>query len=317
MEFFYIAIKGILSFIIMVAFGAISLYSVRVMIASRMAEHGLDNAGMASAVRRAGVLTGAFIAGVGAGMNVFMPPQGVEAFNIASMTEALTDLLFVTLFVMISTRINDNLVFHHVDNDRAIAHSGFGIGMIEGAMALATGLVAAASVYGEGPWWSSILYFVVSQGFLMVGIKALLKLHDLNQTDLADGKHVEQSIEVGLWTIGFGAMIAVSAAGDTSSSVFYAPKAQLILGEKWAQTVFYATVYDVGLVIFLFVFQALMAAMAYALLSMLFRKKGERLFYKRHEADCVGESALTVARYAMIVMSAAFGLMVGAAIRFS
>jgi len=83
------------------------------------------------------------------------------------------DGMFVLVFVMTARIIFDAVVIHDLDNDQAIKDGNKAVGFVEAGGYIATGVIAFSSFHGEGgPWYSSLVFFVLGQVVLLAMVRA-------------------------------------------------------------------------------------------------------------------------------------------------
>jgi len=122
-----------------------------------------------------------------------------------------------TLFIVSSLFITDRLVLPGVDNLRKIANGTVAVGMVEFGMLVSTGIIAFASIVGEGGGWlSSIIYFVVGQItlVLLVLIYERVLIRNFNIVEAIGGNNVAAGIYLGGKLIAYALILKTAIAGN-------------------------------------------------------------------------------------------------------
>ncbi len=148
--------------------------------------------------RRAGLYLGTAIAMYGA---VVGQSKGFASDTLS----LLTDGVMITVFMIIARAVNDNLIVRGIDNNRAIEKGNATVGIVEAGSYIATGIIAYASVTGEGgPWWSSLAYFVLGQVVLI----SVMALYEKNTAWSVIDNIRKDNVSAGLMLAGI--MISIS-----------------------------------------------------------------------------------------------------------
>jgi uncharacterized membrane protein YjfL (UPF0719 family) len=108
------------------------------------------------------------------------------------------------ILLNISIIFNDKVILRHFSvRKEIIDDQNEGTGVIEGAMAVATGMIIMGSVYGDGNWLTLFAYWIIGQILLMVTLWVYNAITPYNIHE-----HIEKdNIAVGIGAA--GAMIAI------------------------------------------------------------------------------------------------------------
>lgn len=110
------------------------------------------------------------------------------------------------ILLNVSVIINDKLILRHFSvRKEIIEDQNAGTGVVEGAMAVATGLIIMGSVYGDGSWLTLFVYWVIGQ---------LLLILTLWVYDLITPYKIHEEIEKDNVAVGVGAAGAMIAIGN-------------------------------------------------------------------------------------------------------
>ena len=113
-------------------------------------------------LRRAGLYLG-----VGIGMIGSLSGSNGSFANEVLLT--IWDGVLISVFLVVARFVSDMVLLPAIDNDHAIQNGNVAVGLIEAGGYVATGLIAYASFTGEGgPWWSTLVYFVLGQVALLI-----------------------------------------------------------------------------------------------------------------------------------------------------
>jgi uncharacterized membrane protein YjfL (UPF0719 family) len=114
-----------------------------------------SKAGIPLSIRRAGIFLSLLIGSLGVvNSNIYM--------QILDQT-----LLFIFLFSAIY--LSDKILFNKVSNTKEIINGNLSLAISEFGLFVSTGIIAYASFNGEGPWYTSIVFFILGQlTFLLI-----------------------------------------------------------------------------------------------------------------------------------------------------
>lgn len=96
--------------------------------------------------------------------------------------------IFIVFYMFISSANNEYVIFKNFDNLQALKDQNKAIGLLEGTLFIATGIIAYGSFEGEGPVFSSILFFLLGQIAMIIMILIYAKLHKNIKEEIMKGK---------------------------------------------------------------------------------------------------------------------------------
>jgi len=105
--------------------------------------------GLATSIKRAGIFIGLMIGSLGV--------------LSKSLTEQACDQLLLLIFMLIAIVISDKILFSKISNKEEVFKGNISLAISEFGLFLGTGIIAYGSFYGEGPWYSSIVFFLLGQ----------------------------------------------------------------------------------------------------------------------------------------------------------
>ncbi len=127
------------------------------------ADHEIEvSRNMAVAFRRAGLYLAigiAMFAAVGS-------DNGASTFVEDLLIQALDGVL-IMVFLFVAMLINDKFILRNINNDEAVKENNIAVGLVEFGAYIATGLIAYGSFSDVGPWYSSIVFFILGQAVLI------------------------------------------------------------------------------------------------------------------------------------------------------
>ncbi|MBF0369052.1 MAG: DUF350 domain-containing protein [Magnetococcales bacterium] len=124
-----------------------------------------ENSNLAVGLRRGG-LYGAIAIGMYGSVS-----SGISQGFMADLTVLALDGILIVLFTMLCGTLNDKVIIDGIDNDQAVLEGNIAVGLTEAGGYLATGLIMYGAVSGEGgPWWGSMVWFVLGQLALLTMI---------------------------------------------------------------------------------------------------------------------------------------------------
>jgi len=79
----------------------------------------------------------------------------------------LMESVLLLIFMQIGLIVANKIIFSKLKNDISIKNRNISVGIVEFGLFIATGIIAYISFVGDGPFYSSIIYFLLGQ-ILMV-----------------------------------------------------------------------------------------------------------------------------------------------------
>lgn len=117
---------------------------------------------MAVSFRRAGLYMA-----IGIGMFAAVgADNGTSGFFDNILLQSLDGFLIIT-FLFLAMYINDKFILKGINNDEALKNNNIAVGLVEFGAYIATGLIAYGSFADSGPWYSSIVFFILGQAVLI------------------------------------------------------------------------------------------------------------------------------------------------------
>jgi uncharacterized membrane protein YjfL (UPF0719 family) len=169
----------------------------------------------ALALRRAGLYAGALIGAAAIAKNA-SDWYLSGALDLGHIGELLASMALLLGFMFTALKAADWLLLSNVNNDRAIANNNLAVGIAEGGILLATGLVAYGSLLGEGHLLSSVVFFVVGQAvFIVVAYAMEYVIHPSHsaKSDLENGCVRSAALVVSMF-LAVGLFVQNGIAGD-------------------------------------------------------------------------------------------------------
>ncbi len=162
------------------------------------------------AFRRGGIYLGTSIGMIGALL-------GSSKGFVNDMLWLSIDGLLIIGFMLITRMVNDKFIISGIDNDKAVKDGNTAVGIAEGANYVATGVIACASLMGTGPWYSTIVYFLLGQITLvaMVTFYELITPYDV--VDDINAGNVAAGTMLGGMLIAFSLVLRGAIAGPFTS----------------------------------------------------------------------------------------------------
>ncbi|NQY95354.1 MAG: DUF350 domain-containing protein [Campylobacteraceae bacterium] len=128
------------------------------------ADHEIVSAqNMAVSFRRAGL----YLA-IGIGMFAAAGSDSTSSGFIDSLLLQIVDGILIMFFLFCAMYINDKFILKNINNDEALKNNNIAVGLVEFGAYVATGLIAYGSFADTGPWYSSIVFFILGQSVLVV-----------------------------------------------------------------------------------------------------------------------------------------------------
>jgi uncharacterized membrane protein YjfL (UPF0719 family) len=118
---------------------------------------------IALAFRRSGLYLGVAIA-------MFVSIGDIkDTSNLANNIIAqIIDGSLILIFLFLAMVINDKILLKNINNNQAILQNNIAVSLVEFGSFIATSIIAYASFYGDGPWYSSIIFFILGQVLLIL-----------------------------------------------------------------------------------------------------------------------------------------------------
>lgn len=156
----------------------------------------------AVALRRAGLYIGIAIAMFGAIKGSFFL-QIIDGFIILS-------------FMMISMTISEHIIFPKINNLEALKNKNIAVGIIEFSLYVATGIIAFASFEGHGPWYASIVFFILGQ-ILLVAMTRIYEILHPNILKNIQENSIASGILLGGIIIAYSMLLKAAVEGPFTS----------------------------------------------------------------------------------------------------
>lgn len=161
------------------------------------ADEQIRNGNMAISLRRIGLYTGTAIA-------LFSTING--------FTMQIIDGATVVVFMLIAMIISEKIIYPNFDNIVALKEGNLGIGFSEAGLYIGTGIIASASFSGNGPWFSSILFFILGQIILVGAVKINERNHPGTINGVKEGNK-SAGIMLGGITIAYALILKGAISG--------------------------------------------------------------------------------------------------------
>ena len=133
----------------------------------------------------------------------------------------LVDTSIIIVFLFISLKLNDKLILHNLNNNEEISNNNVSIAIVESGTILATSIILFASMYGEGSYISSIVFFILGQTALFLMIFLYNISTKFNILELL--KNDNRSVSIVLFSIlvGFSIVLSVNIFGDSTQNELF------------------------------------------------------------------------------------------------
>ncbi len=169
------------------------------------ADHEIETAeNMAVAFRRVGLYLAISIAMFGA-INTNMKSYGI--------TTQLIDGSLILVFLSIAMLINDKILLGAIDNSKALKEKNISVGITEMGNYIATGLIAYGSFVDIGPWYSSIVFFVLGQIMLVAMVKVYEYFSSYDALNEIQNGNVPAGLMISGTMIAYGLILKAAIAG--------------------------------------------------------------------------------------------------------
>lgn len=118
----------------------------------------------------------------------------------------------IVIFMLLAMFISEVIIFPKFDNIEALKNNNKAIGFAEGCLFIATGIIASASFSGDGPWISSIVFFIFGQLILIGAIRINEFMHKGTMDEIEKG-NISAGIMVGGLAIAYAFILKAAIAG--------------------------------------------------------------------------------------------------------
>lgn len=104
--------------------------------------------------------------------------MGIAMYSsVNSYLIQIMDGFLILIFMMIAVQIGDKITIPGVNNTNELKKGNVAVGIAEAGLFIATGIIAFGSFSGEGPWYSSIVFFLLSQIVLIIMARVFELIH--------------------------------------------------------------------------------------------------------------------------------------------
>jgi uncharacterized membrane protein YjfL (UPF0719 family) len=204
-------ITAIGSMLIAVALVTVFMYGVKLYCSNRVSKvYGMDVGELidnnnAFVIMLSGVFAGVAIAMLGT----------INGSFLLQLGNGVLALAFIALAILWS----DKFLFPDVDDREEIIKNGnTAMGIVLSGFIIATGIISYSSFMGLGPWWTSIVFFIIGQIVLVAMSKVYEIMHPELLTNIKNGKN-GSGILLGGMFIAFAFILNGAIAGDYVSLV--------------------------------------------------------------------------------------------------
>ena len=88
------------------------------------------------------------------------------------------------IFIYVALIVSDYVILPNYDDAGAIIKDGnTAVSIMVSGFVIATGIIAFSSFIGTGPWWTSILFFVIGQVILL----GMSKVYEIMHPEMLEG----------------------------------------------------------------------------------------------------------------------------------
>jgi len=112
--------------------------------------------------------------------------------------------------------MSDKILFKEVDNTKNIANGNMSLAISEFGLFIGTGIITYASFSGQGPWYSSIVFFVLGQIVFIAITKSYEKMYANIDKKVIEG-NISAGIMLGSVMIAFALILKTAIIGDFTS----------------------------------------------------------------------------------------------------
>jgi uncharacterized membrane protein YjfL (UPF0719 family) len=129
--------------------------------------------------------------------------------------------LIVTCYIITSLLITDKLALPGVDNNTQLKKGNTSVGIVEFSMLISTGILAFASVYGDGgTLLASMIYFAIGQSTLLAIIVCVEKTKKHNLIKSIEEGKISSGIYLGGKIIAYSLILKSAIAGNAVEASF-------------------------------------------------------------------------------------------------
>lgn len=128
----------------------------------------------------------------------------------------IKDQFLLLMFIGLAFFISDKILFKNVSNTLEIIKGNVSVAIGEAGLFIATGIIAYASFSGEGPWYSSIVFFILGQIVLILATQMYELMYKNIKTNIEQGS-IASAIMLSSLLISFSLILKSSIIGDFSS----------------------------------------------------------------------------------------------------
>lgn len=165
----------------------------------------------ALAVRKAGLMAGTILASVAVSYNAVHGYMNEEG---GLVSELLFSWLIILFSFFVARLINDKVLLPGIDNKGAIEKGNMSVAVVEMSSYITTGWIAYASIIGDGPLMSSLVFLVLGQATFVLTTLAYEKASKGQVLKEVYSGNVEAGLGVAAWIIPIGVVLALSIAGN-------------------------------------------------------------------------------------------------------
>ncbi|RYG34024.1 DUF350 domain-containing protein [bacterium] len=166
----------------------------------------------ALSLRRAGMYLGLSI-GLGGAL---LHSRGGYTFAEEMMTFGLAGGLLVVI-LLVAQVLNEAVMLRGLKTHEAIRTNNPAVGAVEFGQFVATGVIAAGALSGEGSLWSSILFMAFGQVGLLLAFGLYARLVHWNVKEEIGGGNLAAGVLVGGRLMALGVIVAGSISGDNTT----------------------------------------------------------------------------------------------------
>lgn len=129
------------------------------------------------------------------------------------ITQAWHGLMGV-VFIYLATELSDRIILPGYDDRAAIIkHGNVAVATMVAGFMVSTGIVAYSSFVGNGPWWTSILFFAVGQTILLGMSRVYEAIHPEMLENIKKGETASGLMMGGMF-VAFAMILNGAIAGD-------------------------------------------------------------------------------------------------------
>ena len=163
---------------------------------------------IAVALRRAGLYLGIAI-----GMYAAINSNGTATNFVADLGLQVFDGVLIMIFLFSAMFINDKIILKNINNDQALKDNNISVGLVEFGAYIATGLIAYGSFAGTGPWYTSIVFFILGQAALIIMVRIYESFTEYKPIDEVKEANVPAGLMLGGILVAYGFILKASIMG--------------------------------------------------------------------------------------------------------